>query len=344
MELVTDPRLRELIAQIQPHVDANPAPAVRQPPTNPAERDAWFAAVTAERERQQVQTVEMSGGGAPVPEGVEVTEIRIPVEGTCGWSACVPCSAGAIDAIVYRPVGVDRAPAHLNFHGGGFWIGGSTAMMRLSAPVHGARALELGVVVIDVDYRLAPTHKFPLPVEDCYSALQWVTDNAAELGVDPARLSVGGSSAGGTLATAVALMTRDRNGPALSAMALHIPATDSSCNTASMHQLAEGYTMTRQHAFELWDMYLGAPADAYNPYASPMHAVSFRGLPATLVVLGDYDVLRDEGFALARRMVEDGVTVTLRRFPQTHGALLPENWPATEQLINDHLRVTLVSH
>lgn len=251
--------------------------------------------------------------------------------GSCGWSGCVPCTAGAIDAIVYRPIGVDDAPAYLNFHGGGFWIGGGLDVMRLSAPVLGARALELGVVVVDVDYRMTPTHKFPLPVEDSYAALCWVATNAGQIGVDASRLAVGGSSAGGALAAAVALMSRDLAGPSLSALALHIPVTDSGCNTGSMHQFAEGYTMTRKHALEMWDMYLATPADVHNPYASPMHASSLRGLPPTLLVLGDYDVLRDEGNAFGQRLVTDGVTVTTRRLPQTHGALLPENWPETER-------------
>lgn len=342
MELVTDPRLREIIEQIRPHVEANPAPSIRQPPAEPAEREAWFSAVTQERERQQTQMVEMSGGGALLPDDVEINEIRIPVDGTCGWSGCLPCANGAIDAVVYQPLNVSDAPAYLNFHGGGFWIGGGLDVLRLSAPVISARARELGVVIVDVDYRMAPTHKFPLPAEDCYTALTWVAGNADQLDIDPNRLAVGGSSAGGTLAAAVALMSRDRGGPSLSAMVLHIPATDSGCNTASMHMFAEGYTMTRQHAFEVWDMYLAAPADAHHPYASPMHASNLRGLPPSLVVLGDYDVLRDEGNAFAQRLVEDGVTVTTRRMPQTHGALLPENWPETERLIDQHLRANLL--
>ena len=341
MDLVSDPRLREIIEQIKPHVEANPAPTIRQAPHGPAQRDAWYADVTRERERQQALTVQMSGGVPAVPDGVEVTEISIPVTGRCGWDGCAPCTAGQIAAIVYRPLEAVDSPAYLNFHGGGFWIGGGIDMLRLSTPVHAARALALGAAVIDVDYRMTPTHKFPLPVEDGYAALTWIADNAAAIGVDPSRIAVGGSSAGGTMASAVALMSRDRGGPALSALVLHIPATDSSCNSESMRTFAEGYTMTRQHAFEMWDMYLSVPADAHNPYASPLHAATLRGLPPALVVLGDYDVLRDEGAAFAQRMVEDGITVTLRRMPQTHGALLPENLGETERLIIDHLRVNL---
>ncbi|MDH6573722.1 acetyl esterase [Streptomyces sp. SAI-117] len=343
MELVREPRLREIIEQITPLLADSQAPAVRQPPADPVARDAWFTEVTQERAKQQAQ---MSGGGRSLPtiEGVEVSEIRIPVTGGCGWSGCPECTAGSINAIVYRPAEVATAPAYLHFHGGGFWIGGGLDVLRASATVHGARARELGVVVIDVDYRMAPEHKFPIPVEDCYTALTWVASHADQLGVDPARLAVGGGSAGGNLTAAVALMSRDRGGPALSAQVLNIPVTDSSCNTASMHLFAEGYVMTRQNALEMWDMYLASPADAHHPYASPMHAPSLRGLPPTLVVLGDYDVLRDEGSAYARRLVDDGVTVTMRRLPQTHGAGLPENGPETERLINELLRANLLKN
>ncbi|MFJ2951613.1 alpha/beta hydrolase [Streptomyces sp. NPDC087226] len=341
MELVTEPRLREIIEQITPGLADSQAPTVRHPPTDPVARDAWFAEVVRERARQQAQMAD-SKGAEPALEGVDVTEVRIPVTGNCGWTGCAECTAGSINAIVYRPVGVSTSPAYLHFHGGGFWLGGGLDVLRAGAAVHAARARDLGIVVIDVDYRMAPDHKFPLPVEDCYTALTWVASNAGQLGVDPARLAVGGGSAGGALTAGVTLMSRDRGGPALSAQVLNIPATDSGCNTASMRLFAEGYVMTRQNALEMWDMYLASPADAYDPYASPMHASNLGGLPPALVVLGDYDVLRDEGAAYARRLVDDGVTVTMRRLPQAHGAALPENGPETERLIDEVLRANLL--
>ncbi|MFE0358921.1 alpha/beta hydrolase [Streptomyces nigra] len=341
MELVIEPRLREIIEQVTPYLADSQAPTVRHAPADPRARDAWFAEVTQERARQQAR---MAGGRSPEPavEGVDVTEVRIPVTGTCGWTGCAECSAGSINAIVYRPVDVDTAPAYLHFHGGGFWLGGGLDVLRAGAGVHASRARDLGIVVIDVDYRMAPDHKFPIPVEDCYAALTWAASNAGQLGVDPARLAVGGGSAGGALTAGVTLMSRDRGGPALSAQVLNIPATDSGCHTASMRLFAEGYVMTRQNALEMWDMYLASPADAYDPYASPMHTSNLSGLPPALVVLGDYDVLRDEGDAYARRLVDDGVTVTMRRLPQAHGAALPENGPETERLIDAHLRANLL--
>lgn len=344
MDLVTEPRLREIIEKLAPLLEGGRAPDERQPPADPAARDAWFAEIARLRESQHQRLFDIGAlNTTPVViEGVDVSEVHIPVAGSCGWSGCPECSAGAITAIVYRPEGATDVPAYLHFHGGGFWVNGSVTVLRAGGAVHGVRARELGVVVVDVDYRMSPDHKFPLPVEDCYSALTWVAANAGELGVDPTRLAVGGGSAGATLAAAVTLMSRDRGGPALRGQVLNIPVTDSGCNTASMHRFAEGYTMTRQNALEMWEMYLASPGDAYEPYASPSHAASFGGLPPALVVLGDYDILRDEGSAYAGRLVDDGVTVTVRRLPQTHGAMLPENITETERLTNEFLRSNLL--
>lgn len=343
MDLVAEPRLRELIEQITPHLASSPAPKVRHPPADPIARDAWFKEVVDLRTAQQARMAEMAGSadGAASIEGVDVTEIRIPVTGSCGWSGCQDCAAGSINAIVYRPHGVTDAPAYLHFHGGGFWIGGGLNVLRATAPVHRARVRELGVVVIDVDYRMAPDHKFPLPAEDCYAALTWAAANADNIGIDPTRIAVGGGSAGGALTAGVTLMSRDRGGPALVGQVLNIPATDSSCRSQSLQLFADGYIMTRQNALEMWDMYLSSPADAYEPYASPMHASSLRNLPDALVILGDYDVLRDEGSAYARRLVEDGATVTMRRLPQCHGAALPEEVAEAERLTNEFLRANL---
>jgi len=344
MELVTEPRLREIIEQITPYLDSSRAPSVRQPPADPVARDAWFAAVSNERATQQTRMAQMgeAGNSASAIQGLDVTEVRIPVVGTCGWSGCPECAAGSINAIVYRPLNANDAPAYLHFHGGGFWVGGGLDVLRCSAAVHARRARELGVVVIDVDYRMAPEHKFPIPVEDCYAAVTWAATNAQQIGVDPTKVAVGGGSAGGNLAAAVALMTRDRGGSTLAAQVLNIPVTDSSCNSASMNLFAEGYVMTRQNAHECWEMYLASPADAYEPYASPMHASSLAGLPPALVVLGEFDVLRDEGSAYARRLIEDGVTVTTRRLPQCHGAALPEHGAETERLTDEFLRANLL--
>ncbi|WP_432972213.1 alpha/beta hydrolase [Dactylosporangium sp. CA-233914] len=344
MDLVTQPRLREIIEQVTPLLDDGRAPAERQPPADPVARDLWFAEIARLREIQHTRLFDLGvfGTTPPMFEGVDVSEVRIPVTGSCGWSGCAQCSARSIAAIVYRPDGATDVPAYLHFHGGGFWVNGGVKVLRAGGAVHAERARELGVVVVDVDYRMSPDHKFPIPVEDCYAALTWVAAQAGELGVDANRIAVGGGSAGGNLAAAVALMSRDRGETPLRGQVLNIPVTDSSCDSESLRLFAEGYVMTRQNAIEMWDMYLASPADAYEPYASPMHARDLRGLPPALVVLGDYDVLRDEGMAYARRLADDGVTVTVRRLPQCHGAALPENGPETERLTDEFLRANLL--
>lgn len=341
MELVTQPRLREIIEQITPFLDIARTPDEKQRPADPAARDAWFADIAQLRAKQHARLLEMIGPVAPDREGVDVSEVRIPVAGSCGWSGCAECTAGSITAIVYRPIGAS-GPAYLHFHGGGWWVNGGVEVLRATGGVHAARARELGVVVVDVDYRMSPDHKFPIPVEDCYRALTWVAANANDIGTDATRIAVGGGSAGGNLAAAVALMSRDRGGPALRGQVLNIPVTDSSCSSPSMRRFANGYVMTRQNALEMWEMYLASPGDAYEPYASPMHASDLGGLPPALVVLGDYDILRDEGMAYASRLIDEGVTVTTRRLPQCHGAALPENGPETERLTDEFLRANLL--
>ena len=340
MDLVTDPRLRQLISEVTPLVDASPAPAIKHHPIESAAREDWFAGVAQLRAGQHTRLLEMLPPAESVG-GVEINEIRIPVVGSCGWKGCAQCATGSIAAVVYRPSGVSETAAYVYLHGGGWWINGGVDVLRATGAAHAARARELGIVVIDVDYRLAPEHKFPLPAEDGYAALRWVSANARALGIDPTRIAVGGGSAGGNLAASVALMSRDRNGPELRGQMLHIPVLDSGCNTPSMHRFAEGYVMTYRHATEAWDMYLSTPSDAYNPYASPSHTSRLDGLPATLVIVGEYEVLRDEGLAYARRLVDDGVNVTVCQLPQCHGAALPETTATTELLIDDFLRVAL---
>ena len=173
MELITDPRLREIVSYIAPMMEADPYPDVKIAPDDPTEREAWFNDIARRREQQHAVVRQMIGSSSAAPElpsGVEAIDVRIPVRGSCGSSGCEACSRGAISAYVYRPIGATGAPAYLTLHGGGWWLMGGD-ILRNSGPSHATMALDLGIVVVDVDYRLTPEHKFPLPVEDCYSAL-----------------------------------------------------------------------------------------------------------------------------------------------------------------------------
>jgi acetyl esterase len=164
-----------------------------------------------------------------------------------------------------------------------------------------------------VDYRLAPEHKFPVPLDDCYAATRHMAEHAGAFGVDPSRLAVGGASAGGNLAAAVALMARDRGGPRLAFQLLIYPITDYSFETASYAAYADGYWLTRSTMMWFWSHYLRKPEDGHHPYASVLRAPDLAALPAALVMTAELDPLRDEGEAYAARLRSAGVPVELRR-------------------------------
>jgi acetyl esterase len=212
---------------------------------------------------------------------------------------------------IYRPkakVSKAALPAILFFHGGGWVLG--------SIETHDAlcRRLcsETQAAVISVDYRLAPEHPFPLPLDDCFAATDFAAKHASELGLDAERIVVAGDSAGGNLAAAVALKARDLSGPKLRAQVLIYPAMDSECNTESYSNFAEGYGLTKQAMFWYWKQYLGdGPA---NIYASPSKAHTLTGLPETILITSQYDVLRDEGELYAKKLREAGIEVSQRRY------------------------------
>ncbi|MGD9792512.1 MAG: alpha/beta hydrolase [Acidimicrobiia bacterium] len=299
------------------------------------ERETWFAMV--ERRRSLVMPVPAEVPGPPA--GVDVTEVRIPVTGgDCGNSSCTQCRRGSILARVYRAHGaVGRRPLHINFHGGAFWLGGGEEMIRSNAWRHAPRSLAIDGVCIDVDYRMAPEHKYPVPGRDCYQALCWIVDNASTLGVDVDRVAIGGASAGGALSAAVALMARDEGGPPIAAQVLEIPVIESACNTLSMHRYSSGFVFERGAAMDMWSLYLSAPSDAFEQYASPGHATDLSRLPPAIVTIGEYDPLRDEGLAYASRLEAAGVPVAAEVFPMCHGAALPETAEQVEQFVCAHL-------
>jgi acetyl esterase len=170
-------------------------------------------------------------------------------------------------------------------------------------------------VVVAVDYRLAPEHKFPAAVIDCYAATVWVAANADQLGVDRNRITVGGDSAGGNLGTVVSLKSRDESGPAIALQAMVYPVTDlSSFATPSYQEFADGYQLTKAEMVWFRDHYLRTTEDARHPHASPLLAADLRGLPPALIITAECDPLRDEGEAYAKRLAAAGVPVTSTRY------------------------------
>lgn len=230
------------------------------------------------------------GSGAPV---AEQTDHPVGVEG------------GVIRVRIYRPFGTAPFPLHVFIHGGGWCTG------TLSQRDNRCRDLAAGAgcVVASVEYRLAPENRYPTAPEDCYRALCWLVEQAARLGVDPDRVSVGGESAGGNLAAVVCLMSRDRGGPPILFQLLDVPATDLTMSQPSVSRLGNGYLLTRQDMDRYVDAYLPDRSLATDPYASPLHATDLTGLPSAMVTTCEYDPLRDEGEAYAHRLAAAGVEV-----------------------------------
>jgi acetyl esterase/lipase len=212
----------------------------------------------------------------------------------------------------------DTLPALVYFHGGGWVIGDLDTHDSLCR--HLANAARC--IVAAVDYRLAPEHKFPSAVEDCFAATSWLAEEAASLGVDRERLAVGGDSAGGNLAAVVALIARDRGAPKLRCQALLYPTVECGMTHPSYDRFAEGYLLTRPTMKWFREHYLRGPADVEDWRASPLRAADLSGVAPALVLTAGNDVLCDEGEAYARRLQQAGVPVQLRHFPdQVHGFL-----------------------
>ena len=228
----------------------------------------------------------------------------------------IPGPAGEIPVRIYRPEGRAPFPALVYFHGGGWVIG--------SVETHDGSCRDLanriGCVVVSVDYRLAPESRFPAAAEDCFAATRWVAAHAGELGVDARRIGVGGDSAGGNLAAVVALMARDRSGPALRHQLLVYPVTDADFTRASYRENAEGYLLTTKAMEWFWGHYAPEAAQRTEPYAAPLRAKDLAGLPPAFVLTAEYDPLRDEGEAYAQRLEQAGVpTVRTRYAGAIHG-------------------------
>jgi acetyl esterase len=257
--------------------------------------------------RSTAAILTMTGSSLPTHDGVEVADRTIA--GGPGNHA--------LRVRTYRPRATSGPlPTVVFFHGGAFIIGDpeteESRCLRYSA--------EAGCLVVSVDYRLAPEHPFPAAVDDCYAALEWTVAEAAGLDADPDRLAVGGSSAGGGLAAAVAQMTRDREGPSLRLQVLNYPVLDDTMTSGSMTLFDDTPVWTSGAAQEMWRQYLGAAEEPVSPWAAPARARTLEGLAPAYVMTCEFDPLRDEGLAYAQRLLLAGVATELHQFPGTfHG-------------------------
>lgn len=236
---------------------------------------------------------------------------------------------------VYRPTSAEGPlPAMVYFHPGGFVLG-NVLMSDADAQ---RIAAEAGVVVVSVDYRLAPENPFPAALDDCYAALSWTSTSP---GVDPSRLAVGGESAGACLAAATALLARDRGGPSLCFQYLAIPTVSDRLDTPSMHAYDDTPLWNRAAAEFSWDAYLGAGVrgtEGVSPYAAPARADDLSGLPPAFVVACQFDPLRDEGIDYAQRLAQANVPTELMLYPGTfHGSSLITAATVTKRMHADLL-------
>jgi acetyl esterase/lipase len=269
---------------------------------------------------------ELTRRGAVVEEVANVANDRVAVAG------------GEIDVRVFTPHSPPPRPAFIHLHGGGFVFGTIHSLVNEVKCAHLCRTADCAVVT--VEYRLAPEHRFPTAPEDCYAALHWTVENAPRLGIDPTRIAIGGESAGGNLAAAVALIARDRKGPALALQVLEVPVTDISDSTNDHPSVAlygEGYGLDRADMDAFAAAYLADSADGSRPYASPLLASDLSGLTPAHVLTVEYDILRDAGEAYARRLAAAGVPTTHRRLAgMTHGAgALWQEWPPAREWMDN---------
>lgn len=231
-----------------------------------------------------------------------------------------PGPNGPVPLRFYKGMGAAEGalPALVFYHGGGWVIG------DLDSHDQACRMLAntTRAVVVAVDYRLAPEHRFPAAVSDCAAATRWVIGQAAALGIDAARVTVGGDSAGGNLAAVMAIMARDGYLPAVAGQVLIYPATDMAMLTDSVRRVTQGYPLTAVTMKWFIDHYLGARADVTDWRASPLRAADLSGVAPAWVLTCSHDPLADEGIAYAKRLEAEGVAVThVHMADQMHGFL-----------------------
>ncbi len=263
----------------------------------------------------------IAAAGVPPVEALTLEELRMAIAWRRSYAGLpetiakvedrtILSATGELPLRIYTPEGQAPFPVLVFFHGGGWTTGDLDTM---DTPLR-ALTNRVGCVVVSVDYRLAPEHKFPAAIEDAYTATRWVAENASAVQGDPTRIAVGGDSAGGNLAAAVALMARERGGPFLIYQLLVCPVTNHDFNTASYQENGDGYLLTKNSMVWFWNHYLKDEDDGRHPYASPLQAQDLSGLPPALVITAEYDPLRDEGEAYAARLQKAGVSVVIKRY------------------------------
>ncbi|MEV7094994.1 alpha/beta hydrolase [Amycolatopsis sp. NPDC051045] len=250
--------------------------------------------------RKTVDAVQ-AGDGVARPDA-DVTDLTIP--GGPG---------GEVSVRIVRPKGAAAPlPAVLYTHGAGWVFGNAHTHDRLIREL----AVRADAAVVFPNYSLSPEARYPTAIEEIYATLEWIAAAGAEHGIDPGRIAVAGDSVGGNMTAAITLMAKQRGGPALAAQLLFYPVTDAGFDTPSYEQFAEGYFLSREGMHWFWDQYTTDPAQRAEITASPLRASleQLAGLPPALVIVGEADVLRDEGEAYAAKLRAAGVPTTAVRY------------------------------
>jgi acetyl esterase len=295
------------------------------PPTNLQAIDDFGAYRTQLRQQNDALAQQLC---EPGPEVEECRDVALAVHG------------GTIGLRIYRPAGPGPFPAHLYLHGGG-WVVGD--VQHDLVDIQGReRAAGASCVVVAVDYRKAPEHRFPTGLGDCYAALTWLHEHADEIGVRRDLITVGGHSAGGNLSAALALKVRDEGGPSIALQLLEVPALDLTLSLPSHETYGCGYGLDLADVKTLVELYLRSPEDAADPYASPLLAPDLSGLPPAHIMSAEYDMLRDDGERYAERLRQAGVPVTFSlQAGHVHGSSAFTNVMASARAWRDEVLTVL---
>ncbi len=240
-----------------------------------------------------------------------------------------------IELLVFEPAGIpEPSPCLVYYHGGGFFFGAAGYHYRLAMQY----AVRTPCKLVFVQYRLAPGNQHPIPAEDSFAALCWTAEHSADLGIDPARIAVGGDSAGGALAAAVCQMTRDRGGPHPRLQMLIYPVTDRRMQTESNRLYTDTPMWNSRLSAKMWQGYAPDVSPQNIAYASPMEAQSFEALPQAYVEVAEFDCLRDEGIAYAEALRAGGAEVTLcERCGTMHGFDIVERAPTAIAAVDERI-------
>jgi acetyl esterase/lipase len=252
---------------------------------------------------------------------------------------CTGADGHVVRLRVYRPDRRRNRGAVVQVHGGGFILGDLDATHARNVEI----AREVGSVVVSVGYRLSPEWPFPTPVEDVHSGLVWLHDHAGELGIDPALVVLHGVSAGGALATATALLARDRGGPPVRFLFLASPVLDDRLESVSSRRFTDTPALTRRDVEICWSAYLGSVergTGGVPPLAAPGRSTDLTGLPPTYISAAEFDPLRDEAIDFARSLLVAGVGVEVHLFPGTyHGSLAVRGAAVSERQLAEEIAV-----